>query len=254
MQHTPALTGKACEEFDPSAGDLYVMDAGHGVIDKFSPEGSYLSQIGGFPPSTGSAEGELLGLGVDASGAVHVGLKGQPGQPAGRGVRHRGRESSHGSHSNGRHGTRVPVTGFAETPFAHGFAVSATGDNYPVYEPSCSCTIKFGQRLSALGRVDSGEAGDVAVAVDPATGHLYADDQSSVAEWDTGAMNRNSDANEATGESAKPLARSSRASARCSCRPPGRRAGSPWTARAARSTSQTRPTARSTSSAATPRP
>jgi hypothetical protein len=36
-----------------------------------------------------------------------------------------------------------------------------------------------------------GEAGDVAVAVDPATGHLYADDQSSVAEWDTGAMNRN---------------------------------------------------------------
>ena len=30
------------------------------------------------------------------------------------------------------------------------------------------------------------------MAVDPATGHLYADDQSSVAEWDTGAMNRNS--------------------------------------------------------------
>ena len=67
-------------------------------------------------------------------------------------------------------------------------------------EPSCSCTLKFGQRLSALGRVDSGEAGDVAVAVDPATGHLYADDQSSVAEWDTGAMNRNSGENKATGE------------------------------------------------------
>ena len=72
IQHTPALTGKACEEFDPSAGDLYVMDGGHGVIDKFSPEGKYLSQIGGFTPSTGSAEGELLGLGVDGSGTVHV--------------------------------------------------------------------------------------------------------------------------------------------------------------------------------------
>ena len=48
VQHTPALSGKACEEFDPSAGDLYVMDAGNGVIDKFSPEGTYLSQIGGF--------------------------------------------------------------------------------------------------------------------------------------------------------------------------------------------------------------
>ncbi len=59
---------------DASAGDLYVMDAGHGVIDKFSPEGRYLSQIGGFTLSTGFAEGELLGLGVDGSGTVHVGL------------------------------------------------------------------------------------------------------------------------------------------------------------------------------------
>ena len=75
----------------------------------------------------------------------------------------------------------------------HGFAVSATGDDYLMYEPSCSCTEKFGQQLSPLGRVDNGEAGDVAVAVDPVTGDLYADDQSSVAEWDTGAMNRNSE-------------------------------------------------------------
>ena len=52
------------------------MDGGHGVIDKFSPEGSYLSQIGGFTPSTGSAEGELLGLGVDGSGTMHVDLGG----------------------------------------------------------------------------------------------------------------------------------------------------------------------------------
>ena len=77
-------------------------------------------------------------------------------------------------------------------PQAHGFAVSATGDDYPMYEPSCSCTAKVGQKLSPLGSVDGQGAGDVAVAVDPVTGHLYADDQSSVAEWDTGAMNRNS--------------------------------------------------------------
>ena len=101
VQHTPVLTGKACEEFDPSAGDLYVMDAGHGVIDKFSPEGSYLSQIGGFPPSTGSTGGELLGLGVDGSGTVHVDLKRVAGNAAGRGVRRRGRESSHRSPGNG---------------------------------------------------------------------------------------------------------------------------------------------------------
>ena len=55
VQHAPALTGKACEEFDPSAGDLYVMDSGHGVIDKFSPEGRYLSQIGATSEANRSA-------------------------------------------------------------------------------------------------------------------------------------------------------------------------------------------------------
>ena len=57
---------------DPSAGDLYVMDAGHGVIDKFDSEGKYLSQITGFARSTGSAAGELVGLAVDANGTVRA--------------------------------------------------------------------------------------------------------------------------------------------------------------------------------------
>ena len=99
---------------DPSAGDLYVMDAGHGVIDKFSPEGTYLSQIGGFTPSTGSAEGELLGLGVDGSGTVHVDLSTRIGrQAADRRIRRRGRESSRrspGMESSERH----PVSGHAQ--------------------------------------------------------------------------------------------------------------------------------------------
>ncbi len=177
---------------DPSARDLYVMDAGHGAIDKFSPEGTYLSQIGGFTPSTGSAEGELLGLGVDGSGTVHVNLRTLGDKPlidefdgaaANRLV---ARQALHNDDYEGL-GTGIP-----SESGAHGFAVSTTGDDYPIYEPSCSCTVKFGQKLFPLGRVDSGEAGDVAVAVDLVTGHLYADDQSSVAEWDTGAMNHNS--------------------------------------------------------------
>jgi hypothetical protein len=183
---------------DPSAGDLYVMDAGHGVIDKFSPEGGYLSQISGFPPSTGFERGELLGLGVDGSGTVHVDLESGPQLIEEF-------DSAVVNHLVARQqwetGGAAPGVGFPESSsLAHGFAVSATGDDYPMYEPSCSCTLKFGQRLSALGRVDSEGAGDVAVAVDPATGHLYADDQSSVAEWDTGAMNRNSVQNKATGK------------------------------------------------------
>ncbi len=215
VQHTPALTGKACEEFDPSAGDLYVMDSGHGVIDKLSPGGSYLSQIGGFPPSTGSAVGELLGLGVDGSGTVHVDVIGfgmtQENGHSGTGhvllidefddaaVNHLTARPEWDSENFGPNTWGLPETGDLQV---HGFAVSATGDDYQIYEPSCSCTVKFGQKLSPLGSVDSSKgAGDVAVAVDPATGHLYADDQSSVAEWDTGAMNRNSTEVHTSGES-----------------------------------------------------
>ena len=192
VQHTPALTGKACEEFDPSAGDLYVMDSGHGAIDKFSPEGRYLSQIGGF-------EGELLGLGVDGNGTVHVDVAALVTSAL---VEIDEFDDAAVNQLVARQkwdGDISPGQGEPSVPQVHSFAVSATGDDYPIYEPSCSCTVKFGQKLSVLGRVDgagdagdAGEAGDVAVAVDPATGHLYADDQSSIAEWDTGAMNRNS--------------------------------------------------------------
>ncbi len=172
---------------DPSAGDLYVMDSGHGVIDKFGSEGRYLSQMGGF-------EGEPLGLGVDGRGTVHVDVMGEhllaidefDGAAVNQLIASQKLEAQdEGFGESGIPGGRV-----------HGFAVSATGDDYQIYEPTCSCTVKFGQKLSPLGRVDgsdnAGEAGDVAVAVDPATGDLYADDQSSVAEWATGAMNRNS--------------------------------------------------------------
>ncbi len=192
VQHTPALTGKACEEFDPSAGDLYVMDAGHGVIDKFGPEGSYLSQIDGFP-STGfppmGFEGELLGLGVDGSGTLHVDLMpaGSSGYPLVEEF-----DSAPTNHLVARQQWEtVSLHSSDNSELAYGFAVSATGDDYLMYGPSCSCTVKFGQRLSYLGDMDGEEAGDVALAVDPATGEFYADDQSSVAEWDTGAMNRN---------------------------------------------------------------
>jgi DNA-binding beta-propeller fold protein YncE len=44
---TPAQVAvdNSTEPSDPSRGDLYVMDAGHDAIDKFSPSGAYISQI-----------------------------------------------------------------------------------------------------------------------------------------------------------------------------------------------------------------
>jgi hypothetical protein len=55
---------------DPSAGDVYVADFGHGVVDKFSPEGAFLGQI-----TTGAGAsplGEIYGVAVDPQGLVWV--------------------------------------------------------------------------------------------------------------------------------------------------------------------------------------
>ncbi len=53
---------------DPSAGDVYVSDPGHHVIDKFSAEGSYIGQLtGGLEPFR-----EVWALAVDASGGLWV--------------------------------------------------------------------------------------------------------------------------------------------------------------------------------------
>ncbi len=181
---------------DPSAGDLYVMDAGHGVIDKYNAEGKYLSQIAGYPPATGLTERELLGLAVDASGVVRV--------------------SFSIATENTQQGDYVAVDEFNDSlvnhlvatqrnpggpgqagmpkqlPEAEGFAVGPTGDDFLLYGGSCSCAAAVGQQLAGLGSLDNAGSGDVALAADPATGHVYVESQSSldsVTEWDTGAMN-----------------------------------------------------------------
>jgi hypothetical protein len=68
------LTLEACEAQDPSNGDVYVVAApaeGHGVIDKYSPSGKYISQIteaGGVALSNRP----LTGIAVDPKGTVWV--------------------------------------------------------------------------------------------------------------------------------------------------------------------------------------
>ena len=200
-QHTPALTGNACEEFDPSAGDLYVMDAGHGVIDKYTPAGKYLSQIKGYPPATGSAAQELLGLGVDANGTVRVDSLGAHNASnfVLEGVTVDEFDDTLENHLIATQSNAEPNVSFSgvpklpEGPEADGFAVGPTGDDFLLYGGPCSCTAKLGQQLAGLGPLDDEGSGDVAVGVDPATGHAYVASQSSgvssVTEWDTGAIN-----------------------------------------------------------------
>ncbi len=181
VEHTPALTGKDCEEFDPSAGDLYVMDAGHNVIDKFKSNGEYLNQITG--SSTGEPfTGPLLGVAVDGRGDLHVYI--------GLSKFAEWIYLFDDSVINGfvTHLDRVTLgaQGAAKGAPEPAFTTGANGDDYLLF--GCGCVEKFGGNLEQLGRVDSGPD-DVAVAVDPATEHLYVDDESTVTEWDTGSLN-----------------------------------------------------------------
>ena len=159
---------------DPSAGDLYVMDAGHNAIDKFGPNGAYLSQI---------VVSEPLGVGVETSGDVRVELHssgGGGGMPI---------EVFDNSLPNDLvktlEGIGNTLGGTGES--IAGFAVGPTGDGYALRSP-CGCLQKVGPNSEPLGRVDSSSS-DVASATNLLTGHIYVDDQSSIMEWDSGEMN-----------------------------------------------------------------
>ncbi len=63
---------------DPSAGDVYVVDAAHNVIDKFSAAGVYEGQI--TAGEGGSPFSGMGGVAVDPSGVVWVTAEGPTGK------------------------------------------------------------------------------------------------------------------------------------------------------------------------------
>jgi NHL repeat len=67
----PKLAQATCEAEDPSNGDVYVVDAGHSVVDKFASDGGYLGQISEANGAEFSSEG-LDGVAVDKEGTVWV--------------------------------------------------------------------------------------------------------------------------------------------------------------------------------------
>ena len=152
---------------DPSAGDLYVMDAGHDVIDKFNPSGEFLYAITGPTPNKFA---EVVGVAVDTSGNVLV--------DEGSGVAREFDDSKENIYL-----TRIELGSSSE----HGFAVDPANDIYAL-RGGCDCVEKFDSDPGEdLGLVDNGSTG-IALAVDQATGHVYIDEQSSVVEWDAGEM------------------------------------------------------------------
>ncbi len=182
---TPAAVAvdNSTEPSDPSRGDLYVMDAGHNAIDKFSPDGTYLSQI------TGPFEEGAIGLALAADGDLRVAVRlpGILGRSMTEGVDLFDNSTANNllRQQEGGQGVEAGYDQIVQTSPDDSFAAGPTGDYYTLFD--CGCVEKFGQVLTGLGRVDNGP-GDIAMAVDPASGHLYVDDQSSVVEWDTGGL------------------------------------------------------------------
>jgi hypothetical protein len=183
---TPAaiVVDNAASPSDPSRGDLYVLDAGHNVIDKFNSEGKYLNQI------AGRSSGEpfstpLLGFGVDANGEVRIEV----------GTGELAIEVFDDFAANGfvKHllskpgGEGSPKEAIDSAPLP-GFAAGGSGgSSFALF--ACGCVGKLAVNGQQLGPVDNETSVDVAVAVDPTSGHVYIDSQSSVGEWDTGQMN-----------------------------------------------------------------
>ncbi len=78
-EHHPVLTEtskpKTCREEYPSNGDVYVLDSGHNVVNKYTASGQYVGQITaktlGIEESNLSAKG-LRGVAVEADGDVVI--------------------------------------------------------------------------------------------------------------------------------------------------------------------------------------
>jgi NHL repeat len=159
-RHEPVLTGGECEAYDPSAGDIYVLDAANGVIDKYSPIGQYLSRL--------SAAGGPIqrAVAVDTTGKVIV-ISGEPGQIA-----------TYDDALNNNLLSSVALD-FANVQIGYGIAVRSDELIYFLAYGSFAETTNIlgessGEEIVSVGSGGSG-GGSTDLAIDLSTGELYAD-------------------------------------------------------------------------------
>ncbi len=155
---------------DPSAGDVYVVDREHGVIDKFSPEGAYLGQLTGTPACTAqnpcksggpfeateTAPRSLHGVAVDPNGTLWVTTY--------RGPIYSFTDALVNQYQSER---ETQIGGAAE-----GLAVDSE-DNLYVHEGHDFA--KFNSAGEVLSVPFGGDTGAYGVAVDPVGGEVYLD-------------------------------------------------------------------------------
>ena len=150
------LSGSECTSSDPSNGDVYVSDLGHGVVDKLTGEGEYVSQLGPFPSA-------IAGVAVDAAGNVWV------------------YEESGNVTKYGPTGAQIEQfnTGRGTAP---GLAVDSSDDTYLAF--GCGCLGRYDasgeQQLAGETEAISGVS---ALTVDLATNDLFVGLGSSLAQY-----------------------------------------------------------------------
>jgi DNA-binding beta-propeller fold protein YncE len=165
----PKLTQEVCEEEDPSNGDVYVVDAGHEVIDKYTPTGEYVGQI--TEGEGGRFESRLEGVAVDPKGRVWV-------------YQEAPFISGFSNHTPNQFVTRTPkleLPGFS----APGLAVDAAGNFY-----ARNLVLGHGRitKVSPSGEILTPEVekeDSSAVAVDQSTDDALIDNLTSIAVLDS---------------------------------------------------------------------
>jgi hypothetical protein len=166
---------------DPSAGDVYVLDMGHDVVDKFSPSGLYIGQLKGVSAATPFTH--LHGVAVDANGALWV-------------------EAGEVPQNLFEFNDAVANAYIAERPVRFrpkaeklpnvlgdiGLAFDSEGNSYAGYQPSVGIEqhpftglAKFNGAGTLLAEeLDSGEE-ITGVAVDRSSNDVYVDNETSIA-------------------------------------------------------------------------
>jgi hypothetical protein len=179
---TPAPTGAFSEPVeiavdnsgdpvsDPSAGDVYVIDRGHGVIDKFSATGAFLGQLTGAGTPGGLFEaGEpgvrpraIAGVAVDPSGTVWVSVN--------EGSIYSFTDELNNKYSGHRSETDFePNEGLAVDSEDNLYLKAGSRDLAKVNSAGKTLIHPFGEDEAAWG-----------VAVDPVAGEVYLDNLTSI--------------------------------------------------------------------------
>jgi NHL repeat len=147
----------------PSGGDVYVVDPGHNVIDKFTPSGTYLSQLVGFKAT-------VFGVAVDSSGHVWVSEEGS--EASGKGL-----VQEYSSALVNVHLGEMSL----EFPRSPGIAVDSAGS---LYLPRGGQDIaKFGSSGSVIEEAVTTCGCVTALAADPGNNDLFADQGSLIARY-----------------------------------------------------------------------